>query len=255
MKVVFVHAHPDDEVITTSLTIAKFIEEGHDVTILHFLKGDAGVSFLPEYVSGTQEFTNKRLKELDNAMKILGVKEYKILTNHKDSHPKLSLRHNDCFINQDKEMLETILFNTLNDIQPDLLITYDELGYSSHPDHILVNEITMKAAKKLENAGFRIPSIWWTAFPWKFNPFLPSDPFDRVFIKQYKMKDIDITIDGEKFINKKIDALKCYETQLMVFEKEYTNSQGVWIGYWCMSGSQHFKVPIFTKEYYVIPER
>jgi N-acetyl-1-D-myo-inositol-2-amino-2-deoxy-alpha-D-glucopyranoside deacetylase len=255
MKVVFVHAHPDDEVITTSLTIAKFIEDGHEVTILHFLKGDAGVSFLNDYPQGTNIFIDKRLSELDNAMETLGVTDYRILTNNKDSHPKKELRHEDCFMNQDISLFVNNLCDIFNEIKPDLVITYDELGYSSHPDHIKVNEITMLAAQQIENHGYKVPIIWWTAFPWNINPFLPNEPFDRVFMKPYRMSDIDVTIDGEKYINKKIQALKCYETQLKVFEEEYVNSQGTWIGYWIMSGSQDFKVPIFTKEYYVIPKR
>lgn len=255
MKVVFVHAHPDDEVITTSLTIAKFIKEGHDVTVLNFLKGDAGLSFLDQYPEGTQDFVNKRLLEHENAMKALGVTKHTILTNHKDSKPNIKLRASDCFINQDIQQFVDMLYNILNEIKPDLVITYDELGYSGHPDHIRTQEIAMLAIKQLEDFGYRVPEVWWTALPWKINPFLPKDPFDRVFTKQYKMSDIDIIVDGEEFIDQKILALRCYETQMITTVTPYTNSQGDWVGYWVMVGNEEFRVPLFTKEYYVIGKR
>jgi N-acetyl-1-D-myo-inositol-2-amino-2-deoxy-alpha-D-glucopyranoside deacetylase len=239
-NIVFIHAHPDDEVITTSLTIAKFIDEGHNVSIIHFSKGENGFSYLENITSHTPEVGNIRIKELKTAMNILGVTNNILLGPWPDSRPNIALRAKECFVNENINVITNILYDTLVQIQPDIIITYDDQGYTQHPDHIRVNQVTMIVGKMLKNSGYKNFQIWWTVLPTEVNYYDVSSK-ERLFMKDYKMQDIDIIIDGENFINKKIMALKAYESQIKVYKN-----------YWTLVGEEQYKVPLYTKEYYKV---
>lgn len=253
MKIVFVHAHLDDEVITTALTMAKFIEEGHDVTVVHFSRGEGGATYYPEqYPQFSEALGNKRFEEFTVAMKEIGIKNTIMLGPWHDSHPNPTMRIENCFLNEDFNIIVNCLYEVLDNIKPDLVITYDERGYSDHPDHIRVNQVTTKVIELIGESGNNVPEVWWTALPWDINAYDPKIPTDRVFMKKYEYSDIDIIIDGENFIDKKIKALMAYESQMKIFKEPFTNDAGTWVGYWIMVNGEHVKVPLYTKEYYTV---
>ena len=231
MKVVFVHCHPDDETITTGGTIAKFVDLGHDVTVINFSNGMSGNSYLDDYPAGTIEFKNKLLKEHSKAMEALGVSKHIFIGPYDDTVPnRVPIKGSLKFVGI--EVLSKQLSDILVSIKPDLLITYDQNGWSGHPDHITVHNATMSSLDILDSI-YKIPNIWFTVIEQKNNPVWENDPF---WVSAYKK--IDLEIDFSEVINKRINALKAYETQIKVYEN-----------YWQLVGMLH-KIPIFTKEFF-----
>ena len=47
-RLLFVHAHPDDETLATGLSIAHYVEAGHEVDVLTCTLGDEGEIIPPE---------------------------------------------------------------------------------------------------------------------------------------------------------------------------------------------------------------
>ena len=81
MKVLAVHAHPDDEAIWTGGALARFARQGAQVTVLTCTNGEEGeIIGRAEIVEDLAEF---RLHELSDALDILRVRGQRI--NLRDS--------------------------------------------------------------------------------------------------------------------------------------------------------------------------
>jgi N-acetyl-1-D-myo-inositol-2-amino-2-deoxy-alpha-D-glucopyranoside deacetylase len=239
-KIVFVHCHPDDEIITTGMSIAKFIKAGHDVTVINFSGGESGNSYLSDYPAGTKLFKQKILLERINALEYLKVKKYMFIGPYHDSVPNKGPQYNNCLLNQDIDVLAKKLNKILIDINPDLIITYDRFGWSGHPDHIMVHKIIIRSLQ-LNNFKHYFPNVWFTVIPENINPIsiAKNGEFDKFWISEYEKPDIEI--DCLDVFNEKINALKKYETQINVQED-----------YWTLVGMDSFKIPHFTKEWFNI---
>src|SRR4051812_49364911 len=81
-RVLFVHAHPDDETISTGGTIAKLVEDGAWVTVLTCTRGELG-SVVPDDLAHLRTdpdaLATQRETELAAAMSILGVSDHRYL--------------------------------------------------------------------------------------------------------------------------------------------------------------------------------
>src|SRR3954451_25241460 len=82
-RLLFVHAHPDDEAIATGATMAKYAAEGAHVTLVTCTLGEEGEIVVPERepLGAAQEDRPgpHRADELAAAMKVLGVTDHRLL--------------------------------------------------------------------------------------------------------------------------------------------------------------------------------
>src|SRR4029453_15125222 len=82
-RILLVHAHPDDESITCGATMAKYAEDGVQVTLVTCTAGEEGEVLVPElaHIAAEHEDTlgPHRVAELGAAMKELGVTDYRFL--------------------------------------------------------------------------------------------------------------------------------------------------------------------------------
>src|SRR5579872_4442081 len=119
--IVCVFAHPDDEAFGPGGTIALLAKE-NDVYILCATKGEAGQNSLTDLETPLQ---NERMEELKRSAKILGVKKV-IFLDFIDGTLSNSLYH---------KLAEKIT-QYLNELKPEMLLTYENRGISGHIDHI-----------------------------------------------------------------------------------------------------------------------
>ena len=79
-RLLLVHAHPDDETINNGSTMAKYISEGAQVTLITCTRGEEGEVLIPElsHLASNQkdELGSHREIELANALAALGVTDY-----------------------------------------------------------------------------------------------------------------------------------------------------------------------------------
>ncbi len=119
-KILTIAAHPDDIELSCGGTLAKLSSEGHTVAVLDCTVGELGSR-------GSAEL---RLKEAENASKILGISE------------RYFLNFEDGNVQPTKENIHTIV-QYLRMIRPDVLLIPPK--FERHPDHEAVHLIARKA--------------------------------------------------------------------------------------------------------------
>ena len=79
-----VHAHPDDEAISTGGAMMKARADGHRVVLVTGTRGEAGEIYNMDEAATRPHLGDVRRKELEDASRILGVNRGEFL-NYRDS--------------------------------------------------------------------------------------------------------------------------------------------------------------------------
>jgi N-acetyl-1-D-myo-inositol-2-amino-2-deoxy-alpha-D-glucopyranoside deacetylase len=159
-KLLFVHAHPDDESITTGGTIARYAAEGTEVTVVTCTLGEEGEVIPPDLAQlgswAADQLGGYRTGELTRAVAELGGIGHRYLGGigrWRDSGMAgmPSSAHHRAFTRGSQAEQVAQLAAILEEVRPEVVVTYDDFGGYGHPDHVRTHEITMKAASKAES--------------------------------------------------------------------------------------------------------
>lgn len=166
LRLMAVHAHPDDESSKGAATMARYVREGVEVLVCTLTGGERG-SVLnpkmdrPEIVANIAEV---RKAEMDRAREILGV-EQRFMGFIDSGLPESEEEElpEGCFALQKLEDASRPLVAAVREFRPHVIITYDDDGGYPHPDHIMTNRVSVEA---FEAAGDpdRYPG---TGDPWQ----------------------------------------------------------------------------------------
>jgi len=153
-----VHAHPDDESLTTGGTIARYAADGVPVTLVTCTLGEEGEIIPPPMrrlaATDADQLGGYRSGELAAACAALGVTDHHYLGGigrWRDSgmvgtaanaHPRALVRGR---LSEQVDALSDIL----DAARPAVVVTYGPDGGYGHPDHIRAHEITMAACVDL----------------------------------------------------------------------------------------------------------
>jgi mycothiol S-conjugate amidase len=157
LRLMAVHAHPDDESSKGAATTAKYVDEGIEVMVVTCTGGERGDILNP----ATQEAVDRdgihavRQREMAQAAEILKVKHAWL--GFEDSgfpqgDPKPPLPPHS-FAARPLHELTPALVKHIREFRPQVITTYDENGGYPHPDHIRTHEITMAAVKEAADVG------------------------------------------------------------------------------------------------------
>ncbi|OKJ92438.1 N-acetyl-1-D-myo-inositol-2-amino-2-deoxy-alpha-D-glucopyranoside deacetylase [Amycolatopsis sp. CB00013] len=156
-KLLLVHAHPDDESITTGGAIARYAAEGVEVTVVTCTLGEEG-EIIPPSLDGLGSWASDQLGgyragELASACAALGVTRHRYLGGigrWRDSGMAgtPSAAHPRAFSGGALDEQAAQLAEILDEVRPQVVVTYDAFGGYGHPDHIRAHEVTMAAAPK-----------------------------------------------------------------------------------------------------------
>jgi N-acetyl-1-D-myo-inositol-2-amino-2-deoxy-alpha-D-glucopyranoside deacetylase len=229
-RALFVHAHPDDETINNGATMAKLVEEGVQVTLITCTRGEEGEVLVPDLAHLASHNEDKlgahRELELAAAMKELGVTDHRFLGKYRDSG-MLETPPNqraDCFWRADVEKAAKELALIIDEIKPQVMITYDEFGGYGHPDHIQTHRVAMHAS---ELSNWQIQKIYWNIMPKSVvqkgmdamkaqgSDFFGSESVDELpFVKDDSF--VTTLIHAPNQVEKKMAAMKAHATQITV---------------------------------------
>jgi N-acetyl-1-D-myo-inositol-2-amino-2-deoxy-alpha-D-glucopyranoside deacetylase len=250
-RMLLVHAHPDDETISNGATMARYVAEGAQVTLVTCTRGEEGEVLVPELVHIGAEHDDTlgehRADELAAAMATLGVTDYRFLGEpgefrdsgmDYDESNRVVARgtvRSDTFWATDLLTSTNRLVAILRDVRPQVLITYDENGAYGHPDHIQAHRVAMYAHALARIASYRldlgepwdVPKVYWNAFPrstverWVEASkhvevdFLRVESVDEV---SFAVADELVTteIDGRDQLEQKLAAMRAHATQIAV---------------------------------------
>lgn len=135
---VAIFAHPDDEAFGPSGTLALY-SKTHDVYILCATRGEAGQNHNTESMEET--IGDIREREVKASAKVIGVKEVRML-GFEDGAISNNLYH----IIADKIMTH------LEELKPEILMTFEPRGISGHIDHMAIAMITSYVFEKTSSA-------------------------------------------------------------------------------------------------------
>ena len=143
---VAVHAHPDDEAIATSGTMAKAKAAGHRIVLVVATRGELGEQ--PDDLAPGETLADRRTRETLASAAIIGIDRVEFL-GYRDSGMEGDPRNGDAdaFAAADVEEAAARLARILREEQADVLLSYDERGNYLHPDHIQVHRVGVRAAE------------------------------------------------------------------------------------------------------------
>lgn len=143
---VCLHAHPDDEAISTAGTLAKAKAAGHRTVVVFATRGELGE--VPDWMNPDESLADVRSREAQASCAVLGVDRVEFL-GYRDSGVEDDDRNHDSDtfhaapLDEAAERLAAIL----RDERADILTSYDERGNYGHPDHIKVHQVGYRAAE------------------------------------------------------------------------------------------------------------
>jgi mycothiol S-conjugate amidase len=150
LRLMAVHAHPDDESSKGAAMMAAYEEAGAEVMVVTCTGGERGDLLNPAYgdtVRLDRDITGVRRAEMDEAGTALGI-EHRWLgfmdSGLPEGDPLPPLPYG-CFATVPLEQATAPLVRVIREFRPHVLISYDEIGGYPHPDHIKSHEITVEA--------------------------------------------------------------------------------------------------------------
>ncbi len=141
------HAHPDDECLLQSGSLAKAVLDGHRVVVVYATRGEVGE--MPDGLLAPGEtIPERRAAEAMRSAEAIGVHRVAWL-GYRDSGMMGTADNDDpaCFWKADVDEAATRLSEILRGEATDVLTIYDENGNYGHPDHIQVHRVGVRAAE------------------------------------------------------------------------------------------------------------
>jgi len=149
LRMLTVHAHPDDESSKGAPTVAKYRSEGIASTLVCCTGGEAGDILNPamERPDVRQNLAQVRLDELQRATGIIGYETVELLGYHDSGMPDTPENaREDNFWNAPLEEAVERLVRIIRRDRPQVIVTYGEdQQHYAHPDHLKVHDITLPA--------------------------------------------------------------------------------------------------------------
>jgi N-acetyl-1-D-myo-inositol-2-amino-2-deoxy-alpha-D-glucopyranoside deacetylase len=246
-RLLLIHAHPDDEAINNGATMARYVAEGAQVTLLTCTLGEEGEVLVPEYAQLAADQADQlgglRIAELAEAMAALGVRDHRFLGGagrFRDSgmmgtpaneHPRAFWR-----ADADPAVFDAAVeaaVEVVRDVRPHVIVTYDTNGDYGHPDHIMAHRVATAAAQRAadpaygEGPAWRVAKFYWTATPksvlkqgFEAIQGRADLPFGVASVDElpFGVDDDVVTtaVDATGFGEQKLAALRAHRTQIAV---------------------------------------
>lgn len=233
VRMLLVHAHPDDETITTGGTIARYAAEGAEVTVVTCTLGEQG-EIIGDAWAGlaadrADQLGGYRIGELTAALRMLGDIAPRFLGGAgrwRDSGMAGtdSARNPRAFANADDDEAVGELAGVIRETRPHIVITYDRNGGYGHPDHIRAHQVTMSAVKQAAD-DWKVGKVYWT--------FAEANAVEAGLAEMHDVPDdwavpvvgelpvrnapaMTTEIDISGVLDRKRDALAAHATQVQV---------------------------------------
>ncbi|HWE90529.1 MAG TPA: N-acetyl-1-D-myo-inositol-2-amino-2-deoxy-alpha-D-glucopyranoside deacetylase [Pseudonocardiaceae bacterium] len=250
LRLLLVHAHPDDETSTTGVTIAHYRARGIPVTLVTCTRGERGENAL---VKGNHDGSDDsaerlgelRVAELRSAASELGLTDVRFLGGPgswwDSGMADARVHHPRAFA--DGDLAEQIgqLVAIIREVRPQVILTYDENGGYGHPDHIRAHDVAIAAydaaadPATFPDAGdaWSVTKLYASAVPYSQllhvaeymstldipgNPFTFAGDPPPVEALPFGVPDEAVTarIDAHEMADAKVAAMRAHRTQLGV---------------------------------------
>ncbi|CQD19521.1 N-acetyl-1-D-myo-inosityl-2-amino-2-deoxy-alpha-D-glucopyranoside deacetylase MshB [Mycobacterium lentiflavum] len=266
-RLLFVHAHPDDESLSNGATIAYYAAHGAEVSVVTCTLGEEGEVIGERWaelaVDRADQLGGYRIGELTAALQALGIGAPIYLGGAgrwRDSGMAgTEKRRRERFIDADEREAVGALVEVIRRLRPHVVVTYDPNGGYGHPDHIRAHTVTTAAVAAAAGDGYpgepwEVPKFYWTvlavdAFLAGWDALGPADflpgwvkPPQEEFDFGYSDDAIDAVVaTPPDALAAKVAALAAHATQVVVGPT----------GRACAL-SNNMALPILGEEHYVL---
>lgn len=266
-RLLFVHAHPDDESLSNGATIAHYTARGADVRVVTCTLGEEGEVIGERWaelaVDRADQLGGYRIGELTAALNALGAGAPSYLGGAgrwRDSGMSGTPgRRRPRFIDADEREAVGALVAVIREQRPHVVVTYDPGGGYGHPDHVHTHTVTAAAvagsgAGDYPGEPWAVPKFYWSVFATSAfraalealnrDDLLPgwTIPPEDGFTFGYADTDIDAVVEaGPDAWAAKTAALAAHATQVVVGPT----------GRACAL-SNNIALPILGQEHYVL---
>ncbi|KQX69383.1 mycothiol conjugate amidase Mca [Angustibacter sp. Root456] len=150
LRLMAVHAHPDDESSKGAATTAYYVSQGVEVLVVTCTGGERGdilnpqLQHDPDLLRDMAEF---RRREMAAAVEALGVKHTWLgfVDSGLPEGDPLPPLPEGCFALEPLETASEPLVRLMREFRPHVVTTYDENGGYPHPDHIKCHQVSVEA--------------------------------------------------------------------------------------------------------------
>ena len=242
LRLMAVHAHPDDESSKGAGTMARYASEGVDVLVVTLTGGERGdiLNKAMERPEIRANLAAVRRAEMARAREILGVRQQFLGFTDSglpegDPLPPLP---DGCFALQPLETAARPLVQAVREFRPQVILTYDENGGYPHPDHVKCHQVAVEAFEAAADPD-RYPGCGEPWQPLKLYYFVSfhgakyisfheellrrglESPYAKIFEERTKQrgedwKELEITtrVPCGDFFAVRDEALKAHATQV-----------------------------------------
>ncbi len=150
LRLMAVHAHPDDESSKGAASMARYVAEGVEVMVVTCTGGERGDILNPAMQDNPEvlrDMPEVRRREMADAVRILGVKHEWlgfVDSGLPEGDPVPPLPEG-CFALEPLEVAAEPLVRVVRSFRPHVMTTYDENGGYPHPDHIMTHRVSVEA--------------------------------------------------------------------------------------------------------------
>ena len=163
LRLLAIHAHPDDESSKGAASTAKYIREGVEILVVSCTGGERGDILNESFELGERDIAEVRREEMALAAEVLGI-QHRWLgfedSGWPDGDPKPPLP-DGCFAALPLEQVAAPVVDIVREFRPHVITTYDENGGYPHPDHIRTHEVAMYAWQKAADETFVTDAPAW----------------------------------------------------------------------------------------------
>lgn len=149
LRLLHVHAHPDDESSKGAASTAMYVSQGIDVMVATCTGGERGSILNPamERPEVLDNLTEIRREEMERARDILGIRQTWLgfVDSGLPEGDPLPPLPPGCFALTDLQVATEPLVKVIREFRPHVVTTYDERGGYPHPDHIMCHQISVEA--------------------------------------------------------------------------------------------------------------
>lgn len=246
-RLLFVHAHPDDESLWTGGTIARYAAAGVQVTVVTCTLGEEGEIIPPRLGQLAAEHADQlggyRVAELRSACAALRLTDHRFLGGigrWRDSGmiDTAANGHPRSFVVGDRAEQAAALAEILDEVRPQVVVTYDANGGYGHPDHIRAHHITTDATagnRDVARVFHTVNSASATAAGVAELTGVDDLPFRLPADGELPVTDdakIDTVVDIRQYVAAKLSAMRAHATQISVWRgdsgaESYALSNGI----------------------------
>jgi LmbE family N-acetylglucosaminyl deacetylase len=185
-------AHPDDETFRPGGTLALLALSGVRIHLLMATRGEAGSCGDPP-LCAPEELPAVRERELHNACSTLGVQPPRLL-DYADGH----------LPEADAETMIAQILSAVNEIRPQILLSFGPDGLSGHPDHIIIGQWTSEAFRRAEG----VDGLYTVAVPQSL-----AETLNMRQVHPVPDETIALSVDVSSVWETKLAAMRCHATQ------------------------------------------